>query len=309
MTDEIVNNLYDSIGGACQPSSEDEAHIEIHGNEVVGANLVEGLEVDVREKSDRVEADFLLDAGTQLEGGVIICFGLLDREGKQKVVLDIDIEEEAAGYFQAYCTFPNATDVRHEMDADITVGKNATYSYFERHVHGPEGGVNVIPRADVEIKEGGRFETEFELIKGSVGRMEIDYNLKCHQHGVFDMLARVNGKNDDEITINESGQLLGEEARGVLTSHIAVQDQARAVVNNELIADAPFSRGHVDCKEIVQDEAVARAVPIVEVEDPKAHVTHEAAIGSVDSKQLETLMSRGLSEDEAVDLIIEGMLS
>lgn len=309
MGTKIVDALYDSIGGGCRPDSEDEAHIEIHGNEVVGANLVEGLEVDAREKPDAVEADFVLKEGTKLDGGVIICFGLLDKEGKQKVDLDITIEKEAEANFQAYCTFPNATDVRHEMDARITVGKNATYFYFERHIHGPEGGVNVIPRADVEIKEGGRFETEFELIRGRVGRMDIDYNLRCHERGVFEMLARVNGRGKDEISITESGQLLGEEARGVLTSHIAVQDQARAVVNNELIAQAPFARGHVDCKEIVQDEAVARAVPTVEVNDPKAHITHEAAIGSVDSKQLETLMSRGLSEDEAVNLIIEGMLT
>jgi len=47
----------------------------------------------------------------------------------------------------------------------------------------------------------------------------------------------------------------------------------------------------------------------VEVADPKAHVTHEAAIGSVDNKQLETLMSRGLNEDQAIELIIEGLLS
>jgi hypothetical protein len=38
-------------------------------------------------------------------------------------------------------------------------------------------------------------------------------------------------------------------------------------------------------------------------------VTHEAAIGSVDSRQLQTLMSRGLDEDKAVDLIIDGLLS
>lgn len=65
----------------------------------------------------------------------------------------------------------------------------------------------------------------------------------------------------------------------------------------------------MDCKEIVQDQGQASAVPIVEVRHPKAHVTHEAAIGSVDNKQLETLMSRGLSEDEAVELIINGLLS
>ena len=58
----------------------------------------------------------------------------------------------------------------------------------------------------------------------------------------------------------------------------------------------------------MQGNAVAKAVPVVEVNHPLAHVTHEAAIGSVDSKQLQTLMSRGLDEDAATDLIIEGLL-
>ena len=83
----------------------------------------------------------------------------------------------------------------------------------------------------------------------------------------------------------------------------------KSTLANTLNASAADARGHVDSKEIVQDQATASAVPVVNVSHPRAHVTHEAAIGSVDSKQLETLMARGLSEDEAVDLIIEGMLS
>ena len=61
-------------------------------------------------------------------------------------------------------------------------------------------------------------------------------------------------------------------------------------------------------KEIVQDQAVARATPVVDVRHPRARVTHEAALGSVDSRQLQTLMARGMTEDEAVDLIIRGLL-
>ena len=60
-------------------------------------------------------------------------------------------------------------------------------------------------------------------------------------------------------------------------------------------------------KEIVLGRA-ARAVPVVEVCNPTAHVTHEAAIGSVDSRQLQTLLSRGLT-GIVTDLIIEGLLS
>jgi Fe-S cluster assembly scaffold protein SufB len=60
--------------------------------------------------------------------------------------------------------------------------------------------------------------------------------------------------------------------------------------------------------EIVKDRAVARAVPIVSVNNPLAKVTHEAAIGSVDKRQMETLMAHGLSPDEAVDVIVKGIL-
>jgi len=58
----------------------------------------------------------------------------------------------------------------------------------------------------------------------------------------------------------------------------------------------------VDCVEIVRDQAVASAVPVVRVTDDQAQVTHEAAIGTVDKKELETPMARGLDEEAAVDV-------
>ena len=72
--------------------------------------------------------------------------------------------------------------------------------------------------------------------------------------------------------------------------------------------NAAGARGHMDCTEIVRGKAVARNVPVVVVRDDRARVTHEAAIGSVSKKELETLMARGLDEEQAVDVIIRGML-
>ena len=95
----------------------------------------------------------------------------------------------------------------------------------------------------------------------------------------------------------------------MLLSRIAVRDNAQAEVLSQLRGSAPYARGHVDCKEIVQGAAVAKATPLVEVRHPKAHITHEAAIGSVDVQQMETLMARGLTEDEAVDLIVHALLA
>ncbi|MBC8389066.1 MAG: SufD family Fe-S cluster assembly protein [Actinobacteria bacterium] len=49
--------------------------------------------------------------------------------------------------------------------------------------------------------------------------------------------------------------------------------------------------------------------PSVEVKNTKVHTTHEASIDSFNSKQLQTLMSKGLKEDKAVKLIIESFLN
>jgi len=44
------------------------------------------------------------------------------------------------------------------------------------------------------------------------------------------------------------------------------------------------------------------------VRNENARVTHEASVGKINQKELETLMTRGLSEDEATELIIEAMM-
>ena len=72
--------------------------------------------------------------------------------------------------------------------------------------------------------------------------------------------------------------------------------------------NAPGARGHMDCTEIVRDNALAQNTPLVIVRDDQAQVTHEAAIGTVNRKELESLLARGLDENEAVDLIIRGMI-
>jgi Fe-S cluster assembly scaffold protein SufB len=294
------------IGGHIK--GDDIAHLEIHGNEVVGAHLVPGLDVDVDQIDDGIEAHIRVRKGTRLAKPVHLCFGMLPEEGLQHIVMDVEAEEDSYASVQAHCTFPNAVAITHKMDAVVRIAPGATYEYFERHLHGKEGGVIVVPKTKVHVGEGARFKTEFELIKGQAGVIDFDYDVDCDAHSLLDMIARIWGRGHDKITIREVARLNGEEATAVLQSHIAVKDDAVADVYNSLAANAAGARGHVDCKEIVQGAAVARAVPVVEVNHPRAHITHEAAIGSVDSRQLQTLMARGLDEEAATDLIIEGLL-
>jgi hypothetical protein len=74
------------------------------------------------------------------------------------------------------------------------------------------------------------------------------------------------------------------------------------------VGKAQGARGHVDCLEIITDQAIAEAIPIVRVTHPLAKITHEAAIGTIDQKQLETLMAHGLTPEQAVEMVVAGLL-
>ncbi len=288
---------------------KDTAFLAINHSKVLDSNTVAGLEVDTKEIKDGVDIKVNIKENTKIEKPVHMCFGMLHKKGTQKININFKMEKNSSVKVLAHCVFPDGEDVDHIMNGKIELCEGANYTYLEKHIHGKTGGVRVYPKAKVKAGKNARFRTDFELIKGRVGLIDIDYETIALENAIIEMTAKISGKEDDVIKIKETGDLIGKNSKGVLTSKIAVIDNARAEVYNEIKASAENARGHVDCKEIMKGNAVAKAVPVVEVAHPKAHVTHEAAVGGVDNKQLETLMSRGLSEDEATDLIIKGLLS
>lgn len=289
--------------------SSDVARLVIDGNRVIGSQDIEHLHVQANELEDGVDIAIVLDDHITIQKPVHLCFGMLPKKGIQKIWLNVTIGKHSKIKILSHCTFPNAVDIEHIMHGDINIKEGAEYSYFEQHLHSKSGGTKVIPHAKVTVGKDARFKTEFELLYGRVGVMDINYRLTLDENALADMTARINGMGDDRIIIRENAILNGTNAKGVLTSKVAVRDTAKAEVYNTITANAAHSRGHVDCKEIVRDNAVATAIPVVDVQNSKAHITHEAAVGDVDKKQLETLMARGLTEDQASEIIIQGMLS
>jgi Fe-S cluster assembly scaffold protein SufB len=141
-----------------------------------------------------------------------------------------------------------------------------------------------------------------------VGNLDIDYLVEVEEEGIAELSAKIFAHKTDHITLKEAVMLRGERSRGLIKTRVVLEDQAQAEIIGITEAYAKGARGHVDCMEIVQGQAKASAIPIVRVFHPDAKVTHEAAIGSVDKKELETLMARGLSPEQAVEMIVSGIL-
>ena len=233
---------------------------------------------------------------------------MIPAEGVQNIQSEYEIGDGAEVQCLAHCSFPNAVHVEHRMQSRVHVGKGASLTYTEEHYHGQTGGVEVVPCSKVIVEDGGRFVTTFSLTRGRVGKLDLDYVVDVGAEGVVEMTTKAYGTGDDQVTVNETVHLNGDKARGLTRTRVAVRDSAQSNVYTTMEGNAPGARGHMDCTEVVRGEALARNTPLVVVRNDQAQVTHEAAIGTVNRKELESLLARGLSEDEAVDLIIRGMI-
>ncbi|HDQ73020.1 MAG TPA: SufBD protein [Chloroflexi bacterium] len=280
----------------------------ISGNQVLSVNLVDGVDIRAEELENGVRAYVTVAPGVKVDHPVHLCFGMTTAEGVQEIFPEFEIGEGAEIGFLAHCTFPNAVDLKHVMEAHIRVGPGATMRYNEGHYHGPEGGVTVLSKTYAVVEKEGRLESAFSLTQGRVGKLDIQFEADVGAGVVVELSAKVYGSGDDEIKVNEVLRLNGEGSRGLTKTRVAVRDRAHSEIYTTAEGNAPFAKGHMDCTEIVRGAAVARNVPIVVVRDERARVTHEAAIGSISRKELETLMARGLDEEEATDIIIRGML-
>ena len=306
--DALMKAFGESGGEKAVLANNDIAHLAVSGHKILSMRDVAGLEVEAKEILQGISAKVTVKAGVKIKNPVHLCFGILHKKGTQKIKMDVKFEKDSSAHFIAHCIFPKAEKVKHIMDAVIDIGENAEMKYSETHYHGLHGGIDVIPKASIMIGKGGRYFADFTLTTGRVGRLNIDYSVEAGENAVTELTARVFGHADDDIKIKEKVVLAGENSRGLIKTRVALEDDAKAEVTGITEGNAAGSRGHVDCLEIVKDRAVAKAIPIVNVTNPLAKVTHEAAIGSVDKRQLETLMAHGLTPEEATDIIVRGVL-
>jgi hypothetical protein len=287
-----------------------ESHLYIEKNKIISELKGKGIEFNSRETAKGAEAEIRIKSGVRIKESLFFCFGVLGKEDEQSIIPNIVVEDNAEVRIIAHCSFPHAQGATHDMEAEFSIGKNAKFFYDEHHYHGDSSGAKVYPKLNLNIKENGEFNSNFVLTQGTVGEVGIEIEGNLEKRAKTTLESKVLGKSArDIINITEKINLNGEESKSLIKMRAAAKNGGRVFMQGETYAAGRDSMGHVDCQEIVVGEnSSARAVPIVEVSHDQARVTHEASVGKINQKELETLMTRGLDEEEATELIITSMM-
>ncbi|MCR5150140.1 MAG: SufD family Fe-S cluster assembly protein [Clostridiales bacterium] len=265
--------------------------------------------ITIEKKEDKPGINIIVAPGTKNES-VHIPVIITETGINDLVYNDFFIGEDSDVLIVAGCGIHNSGDKTSEHDGIHTfhIGKNSKVRYVEKHYGEGDGkGERILnPVTVVEQEENSVCEMEMVQIKGvdSTDRKTRADLAKGAKLIVTERLlthGEQTAVSDIEINLN------GEGAGGRIVSRSVAKGMSKQRFYYNATGNA-MCQAHIQCDSIIMDSAVVSSTPAITANDANAQIIHEAAIGRINNDQLLKLMTFGMSEEEAEEVIIQGFL-
>lgn len=179
-------------------------------------------------------------------------------------------------------------------------------------IHNWADNFHVRPRTWVMVEEEGVYVNNYVLLKPvkSIQAFPVAYLKGKGASAKFNTI--VYGLKDSYIDLGSRIILEGENTRGESIARTIADDESIIYSRGDLIARTHgYCLAHLDCRGILfSKKAKIFAIPqLVSEGATHSELSHEASIGPIDEEQIEYLMSRGISREDAISAITTGFLN
>jgi Fe-S cluster assembly protein SufB len=221
----------------------------------------------------------------------------------------IIVDEGANAHYIEGCTAPvYSTESFHSGVIEIVVKKNARFRYTTIQ-NWSNNMYNLVTQRAI-VHEGGHME----WLDGNLGsKLTMKYP-SCYLVG--------EGAHGDILSIAYSGDGQHQDTGGKVV-HAAPHTTSSIVSKSiskghgrstyrgllKVHDGARHSRSNVECDALlINDTSRTDTYPYIEIEENDANVGHEASVSKIGEEQLFYLTSRGISEPEAMAMIVRGFI-
>jgi len=228
----------------------------------------------------------------------------------ESVYNDFYIGENCDITIIAGCGIHNCGVQKSEHDGIHTfyVGKNSKVRYVEKHYGEGDGNGEIVlnPQTVIHLEAGSYLEMETVQIKG------VDSTVRTTTADVAEDATLIikeklmtHGKQyaETDFTVD----LNGDNSSANLISRSVARDTSKQYFKSSIRGNAICS-GHSECDAIIMDNGMVSALPGLDANNVDAALIHEAAIGKIAGEQIIKLMTLGLTEEEAEEMIVNGFL-
>jgi Fe-S cluster assembly scaffold protein SufB len=235
------------------------------------------------------------------------CLYLSKARLAQNVHNIIIAEENSEMHIITGCTTASAGEPGlHLGVSEFYIKKGAKITFTMIHSWNPE--IAVRPRTGVIVEDNGLLLSNYVLMK-PVRSLQMYPAARCIGENASVRYNSVLVAGEGSSLDVGSKTLL--EAAGSRTEIIsrAISTGGNIIARGYIEGDAPDVKGHLECRGLIlQGNGSIHAVPELKGNLAGIDLSHEAAVGKIAEEELEYLMSRGLSRNEATATIVRGFI-
>jgi uncharacterized protein len=232
----------------------------------------------------------------------------IEKEGLQQIVHNIIIaEEDSELHIITGCaTSPHLKKGVHIGISEFFIKKNAKVSFTM--IHNWAEDMLVRPRSVAQVEEGGLFLNNYICMKPVKSLQMYPTTHLVGDNSVARFYSIIVGAPDSEYDIGGRVFLKKPGTRAEIIAR-TITNGGKIIARGHLIGEVPGVKAHLECKGLILNGGEIHAIPELEGHADGVEMSHEAAVGKIAQEEIMYLMSRGLTEDEAVSTIIQGFLN
>lgn len=265
--------------------------------------------IDIVTKEDKSGLDIYVKENTLF--GIVHIPVIITESGLTDVVYnDFHIGANANVIIMAGCGIHNDLHKNSEHDGihRFYLEENAKVTYVEKHYGEGKGkGKKILnPTTEIYMKKGSSMNMDSVQIKGvddtiRITKATLDANTTLEISEKILTTGKQTAKTEFIVDLN------GENASVHVTSRSVAEGSSTQEFTSNITGNTKCY-AHVECDAIIKDEGKVKAIPEIYAKNIDANLIHEAAIGKIAGEQLNKLMTLGLNEQEAEEVIIKGFL-
>ena len=265
--------------------------------------------IEILPKKDKPGIDIRIAPNTKNESVHIPV--ILSESGMNDLVYnDFYIGENADVTIIAGCGIHNCgcEDSQHDGIHTFYLEKGARVKYVEKHYgEGTGTGKRILnPQTIVNLGENAVCEMEMVQIKG-VDSTKRDTTASLEKGAKLTITERLMTHGSQYAESNVEINMNGEDSACQIISRSVGKDDSVQIFH-PIVVGNNACRAHVQCDSIIMGSAKISSIPEIDANHGDAQLVHEAAIGKINSDQLLKLMTFGLNEEQAEEIIVEGFL-
>lgn len=232
---------------------------------------------------------------------ISICSPQISQHPRNLVVLEENVEAEINGVCNATKRYLYGS---HVGRSKIVLKENSRLKIRHFHKWGKEDSVSA--SIDFFMEKGARLSHSYKCLAApKTLKMETNAFLESYSSANFEVVILAKG---GEVDMREANFLNGEKSNAITRIRM-VSDKGSRITSHSKMVGNGAGTGHLDCMGILlAEDSSINAIPELINRNNGASLTHEASVGKISEENLNYLRSRGLAEDEAIDLIVTGFL-